>query len=81
VIMAYGVDVPTEVGCVYSKKIPSEDSDAGTTAKSNTEGGLPYLEDHTLGGASRTIFRGERRHQNEYLGCVYRENGQARDTT
>jgi hypothetical protein len=53
--MAYGVDVPTEVDYVYSKKIPYGDSDAGTT-KSNTEGGLLTLQDHTLGGASRTIF-------------------------
>jgi hypothetical protein len=40
--MAYGVDIPTEVGYIYSKKIPSEDSDAGT--KSKTEGGLPTLK-------------------------------------
>ena len=40
--MACGVDVPTEVGYIYSKKIPAEESDAST--KSNTEGGLPTLK-------------------------------------
>jgi hypothetical protein len=37
--MAYGVDVQTEVGYIYSKKIPSDDSDAGTKS-----GGLPTLK-------------------------------------
>jgi hypothetical protein len=41
--MAYGIDVPTEVGYIYSKKIPSEDAqNAGT--KSEPEGGLPTLK-------------------------------------
>ena len=40
--MAYGVDVPTEVGYIYAKKIPADDADAGT--KSTTEGGLPTLK-------------------------------------
>ena len=40
--MAYGVDVPTEVGYIYAKKIPADDADTGT--KSTTEGGLPTLK-------------------------------------
>jgi hypothetical protein len=40
--MAYGVDIPTEVGYIYSKKIPSEDADAGS--KSKADDGLPNLK-------------------------------------
>jgi hypothetical protein len=42
--MAYGVDIPTEVGYIYSKKIPSEEAGPGSSTKSKTESNLPTLK-------------------------------------
>jgi hypothetical protein len=41
--MAYGVDVPTEVGYVYSKKYPVEGK-GGNPIQKNETGGLPNLK-------------------------------------